>query len=130
MKRLAWALLALTAGGLTGCPTRSVIGNLRELMIDSFETSPEQPVELCGNEETVAFLMALRCANGQAAYPSVDKALASRDLGYEGRSPSGERLARFTAVCYQKEYVLYLAPEQCPEGRKPAFPFFADSKKG
>ncbi len=126
MRRTMRFLLAVLAAMLlAGCPKYTVGSAAYQLPIDAVESSPERPVELCGLDEVTAFLTWLRCAAGGPAYRSPEAALEGLDREYSSKLPDGRQVIRYSPSCYQKTYEIYIAPESCEKGRKPAIPFSA-----
>ena len=78
------------------------------------KTTIAEPIEVCGIDGEVDWLLATRCNDGSAAYASGAVVNTSRDawLGEGGRCNSV--LDRYTVACPEKTYTMYIDRYICP----------------
>ena len=104
---------------LAGCAARSSLTSQNSsdpaVIVEALETSAENPVELCGEEDVVRLLGLMKCANGKRPYESGRKGLEAKDENFSARTPGGFEILRYICKCAGKDYPIYLAPEACGE---------------
>lgn len=78
------------------------------------KTTVAEPLEVCGIDGEVEWLLATRCNDGSAAYASSAVVQTSRDgwLGRGGRCES--ILDRYTVACPEQTYTMYIDRYICP----------------
>ena len=78
------------------------------------KTTSAEPIEVCGIDGEVAWLLAARCNDGKAAFASSTVVQPSRDawIGSGGRCES--ILDRYTVACPEQTYTMYIDRYICP----------------
>jgi len=105
---------------VSGCLERRIAKLDRKLTkhkiyADELESSPEKPLQLCGDDDLYVFWNVLYCLNGQKFYENIDVALARQDKTFSAKSLKGEEVLKFDGGCHEKPIIIYLTKEACKE---------------
>ncbi len=87
------------------------------VIVDLLETSENDPMLLCGEDELYQFLGFLTCANGNSFYDSSQAGLEKQDTTFSHSTPSGKKVLKFDGYCYEKKFEVYLSMDGCEETR-------------
>lgn len=83
------------------------------MIIDGVESSPENPVLLCGDQDLGQLIRALICPDGKKVYPSLVAGLDREDSEFHATTKEGYRVRRFEAACYKQPYELFITTDAC-----------------
>jgi hypothetical protein len=78
-------------------------------------TSVEEPVEVCGIEGEIEWMMAVQCNDGSQAYGTMAEVNDGRDSWLDRGGRCNSVLDRYTVTCPEATYTIHVDRYLCPE---------------
>lgn len=102
------------------------------LYADAYETSPDDPILLCGFDDLYMLFEILHCVHGRKFYTDYNEAIANQDGEFTHKTKDGKEVLKFDGACALKPISIYVTIEACEEVK--AFDIYKpenyDNKKG